>query len=234
MQTLPLINPDIRRCTELLPVMAQPDCQGDGPAYEMFRGLSRDDNDASWLSAHLVRYDITRIPGKILCGEWIKTKGHYHPSAPDGYPYTEIYEVLEGEAWYLLQKQDLSDFILVKAIAGDLVLIPPGYGHVTINPSQKTLLMANLVSSAFSSDYLPFEQMRGAAYYLFADGTIKKNPRYPVEISPLRTVTCHGKTLPLPFPRQTLSACIGDEKCLEFLNKPGSFGDDYKKLYLFT
>ena len=134
MPPVQLINPDIRDFTELLSVMADPDCKCEGPAYEMFRDLAKNDDDKKWLMQHKLRYDITRIPGGVICGEWIKTKGHYHQSAPDGVAYTEIYEVLEGEALYLLQKMDLSDIILVRASRGDL--IPPGYGHVTINPQR--------------------------------------------------------------------------------------------------
>jgi glucose-6-phosphate isomerase len=94
--------------------------------------------------------------------------------------------------------------------------------------------MANLVSSAFMSEYRPFEEMRGAAYYLFADGRIERNPRYP-EITPrIRDVTCYGKTLPLPFPQTSLSSCIGNEESLAFLNNPGTYLHDYEKLYLFT
>ena len=234
MKTLPLVNPDIRSTSELLTVMADPNCKCEGQAYEMFRGLSKNDQDKEWLTKHQIRYDVTRIPGRVLCGEWIKTKGHYHQFAPDGHAYPEIYEVLEGEAWYLLQKQDLTDVILVKARANDLVLIPPGYGHVTINPAQETLLMANLVSSAFTSEYMPFEEMQGAAYYLFADGRREKNPRYPDTIHTLREVTGYGKRLPAPFPQQSLYLCIGDEKSLAFLNNPGSFMNAYQELNLFT
>jgi len=233
MHPIPLVNPDVRDCSELLTVMADPDCRTGGPAYEMFRGLYLNDPDKKWLEEHKIRYDITRIPGQVICGEWIKTKGHYHQSAPDGYAFPEIYEVLEGEALYLLQKIDLSDIILVNARKGDLVLIPPGYGHVTINPSEGTLLMANLVSSAFTSEYLPFEKMQGAAYYLFADGRRERNPRYPETIPELREVTCYGKPLPEPFPQQALYSCVGDEKSLAFLNNPGSFLKEYQELYLF-
>ncbi len=39
-------------------------------------------------------------------------------------------------------------FLLLLAAAGDLVYIPPGYGHVNINPSpSETRTMANLVST---------------------------------------------------------------------------------------
>ena len=98
MQPIPLVNPDVRDCSELLTVMADPDCRTGGPAYEMFRGLYLNDPDKKWLEEHKIRYDITRIPGQVICGEWIKTKGHYHQSAPDGYAFPELNEVLEGEA----------------------------------------------------------------------------------------------------------------------------------------
>ncbi|MGV8108864.1 glucose-6-phosphate isomerase family protein [Methanospirillum sp.] len=234
MQILPLENPDIRSCAELLSVMADPDCRCEGMAYEMFRGLSKNEQDKEWLERHQIRYDVTRIPGKVICGEWIKTKGHYHQPAPDGHAYPEIYEVLDGEALYLLQKEDLSDIVLVRARKGDLVLIPPGYGHVTINPSAETLLMANLVSSAFTSEYHPFETFQGAAYYIFADGKKERNPRYPDFVPHIREVTCYGKPLPHPFPQQALYSCVGDEQSLAFLNKPGSYLEQYQKLFLFT
>ncbi|MDD1724930.1 MAG: glucose-6-phosphate isomerase [Methanospirillum sp.] len=234
MQALPLTNPDVRSFTELRAVFADPECSCKGQAYEMFRAVAKDEEDREWLSANHIRYDVTRIPARIICGEWIKTKGHYHPLSPDGVSYPEIYEVLEGDALYLLQKQDLSDLILVKAHSGDLVLIPPGYGHVTVNPSDKTLLMANLVSSSFTSDYLPFEKLRGAAYYLFSDGLIGKNTHYPDRIPEIRIIEATGKTLPKPFPQSDLYGCVGDEKLLRFLNRPGEFLREFSHLYLFT
>lgn len=233
MQALPLTNPDIRSCTELRAVLADSDCPCEGLAYEMFRALAKDEEDRKWLSEYRIRYDVTRIRGRTFCGEWIKTKGHYHPLSPDGTAYPEIYEILEGEALYLLQKQDLSDIVLVKAKTGDRVLIPPGYGHVTINPSEETLLMANLVSSTFASDYLPFERLRGAAYYLFSDGRIMKNGNYPA-IPEIRVLDATGKSLPEPFPQRDLYTCVGDEKALRFLNYPGEFLREFSRLYLFT
>ncbi len=54
------------------------------------------------------------------------------------YTYSELYEVLERDAHYLLQRaqngERVDEVILVKATRGDKVIIPPNYGHVTINP----------------------------------------------------------------------------------------------------
>lgn len=231
---LPLNNPDIRSGEEIQSVLADPSCSCTGPLYEMYRDVYRDESDKKWLASHQIRFDVTRIPPKTLCREWVKTKGHYHPLSPDGLAYPEIYEVLEGAAYYLLQKRDLTDVAVVRAEKGDLILIPPGYGHVTINPTSEPLMMSNLVSSAFSSEYLPYEKTRGAAYYLFTDGSMKRNSGYPADIPEIRVVDATGTTLPEPFPDRTLYDLIGDELRLRFLNYPREFEELYKELYLFS
>jgi glucose-6-phosphate isomerase len=114
----------------------------------------------------------------MLGCEFIKTAGHYHPLAPGTMmTYPEIYEILEGEAVYLLQNLDSSDVVTVTAIAGDKVIVPPNYGHVTINCSNKILKMANFVARSFQSIYDHYRNNGGAAYFLTKDGWIA-NMRY--------------------------------------------------------
>lgn len=152
--------------------------------YYMFRDLARNDADLEAIKSHHLRYDITRIPPGMLGSEYIKTVGHYHPPVPGtDVSYPEIYQVLEGSAIYLLQKVEpgeediVLDIAVIKADKGDLVLVPPGYGHVTINASDKTLEMANWVCRDFSSVYEPIKRLSGAAYFLLKDGFVK-NPLY--------------------------------------------------------
>jgi glucose-6-phosphate isomerase len=191
-----LLSPDQRTIAELRPVLRDPDCRFEGPVYAMYRDLARNADDREWLSRSRIRFDITLIPPADLCGELVKTKGHYHPPAPSGTGYPEVYEVLEGRAHYLLQREDLQDIVLVLASSGDLVLVPPGYGHVTINPGPGDLLMANLVSSVFKSDYRFFEEHGGAAYYELSTGGLEQNRRYP-GVPPVRKVDAAGwKSLP--------------------------------------
>jgi glucose-6-phosphate isomerase len=174
------MQPDIRRLNDMVDVIYDRDWlkrAEDFELYYMFRDLSLSRADSEMLKGHGLRYDITIIPPGMLGCEYMKTAGHYHPLAPESQvTYPEIYEVLEGEALYLLQKQDLSDVVVVYATAGDKVIVPPDYGHVTINRSNKTLKMANFVARDFSSIYEPYKEMGGAAYFCTADGWIK-NPR---------------------------------------------------------
>jgi glucose-6-phosphate isomerase len=175
-------EPDVRRLFDMMDVILDKGWltnAKDVDLYYMYRDLYLSRSDQDKLREQGLRYDITVIPPGMLGIEYIKTAGHYHPLTPDGkLTYPEIYEVLEGEALYLLQKQDLSDVVAVTAFAGDKVLVPPGYGHITINRSHNTLKMANFVARDFSSLYEPYRENGGGAYFFTKDGWVK-NERTP-------------------------------------------------------
>ncbi len=179
---------DVRRASDLKPVLAFPErLEEDFDAYYMFRDIYFSEDDRERILAARLRYDYTLIPPAEIGGERIKTYGHYHPEAGGGLSYPEVYQVIRGRAIYLLQKAEngrIVDCVAVEAAKGDIVVIPPNYGHVTINPSDEELLMANWVCRDFSSVYEPYTRMRGACYY-YVDGKWIRNERYG-EIPELR------------------------------------------------
>ncbi len=157
--------------------------------YYMYRELWREDDKNKIRNAGL-RYDITIIPSREIGKEYVKTKGHYHPEVTPGFSYPEIYEVLEGKAHYLLQKKSsdgIEDVVLIKAEEGDKALIPPNYGHITINPIDKKLKMANWVDRSFDSIYEDILELEGGAYYELSTGEWVKNDNYE-EVPELREV----------------------------------------------
>ncbi len=174
-------EPDIRKLYDMSDVIFDKDWLAGAEnidLYYMYRDLYLSRSDQEKLLEQGLRYDITVIPPGMLGVEYIKTAGHYHPQIPGGnVTFPEIYEVLEGEALYVLQKEDLSDVVAVSAFAGDKVLIPPDYGHITINRSNNTLKMANFVARSFSSLYEPYRKLGGGAYFFTKDGWIE-NQRY--------------------------------------------------------
>jgi glucose-6-phosphate isomerase, archaeal len=190
-------EPDIRWLYDMSGVIFDQEWLASAPnleLYYMYRDLYLSLSDRDRLLDQGLRYDITVIPPGMLGLEYIKTAGHYHPTPPEGrVSYPEVYEVLEGEALYLLQKQDFSDVVAVNASLGDKVLVPPDYGHITINRSNKTLKMANFVARAFSSLYEPYKQKGGGAYFFTKDGFVK-NPRCQ-EAAELRRVDATDNSL---------------------------------------
>lgn len=130
--------------------------------YYMYRGIKGKNG---------LRYDETVIPARLLGEEFVKTKGHYHIGN-----FGEIYRVLKGEAIFLLQKKKgggIEDVYYVKAKKGDFILIPSDYGHITINPSKKTLKIGNWILKKCKSDYEVVEKKKGFCYYYTKSGWIK-------------------------------------------------------------
>jgi len=160
---------------DVLYEIEQSESQQNKDLYFMYRQAHASENDLMRMKSENIRYDITIIPPGKNGSEYAKTYGHYHPLSPSNIPYPEIYQVLKGKATYILQKYDLSKFIVIKAEAKDIVTIPPGYGHVTINESDEELVAANWVSDLFSSDYELIKKKRGFLYYLTDIGFVKNN-----------------------------------------------------------
>ncbi|TGC10985.1 glucose-6-phosphate isomerase family protein [Methanolobus halotolerans] len=228
-------TPDIRMLYDMKEVLYDKEWlsqAGNMELYYMYRDLYRNKSDLEKIKEHNLRYDITIIPPKMLGREYVKTAGHYHPFVPGTtLSYAEVYQVLEGTATYLLQKQEgdmITDVMVYVAEKGDCVVIPPDYGHITINATGETLKMANWVARDFSSVYEPIKELSGAAYYLLVDGFIT-NPDY-AEVPPIRTRETTD------YPELGLSAgkdmydLVDDIGKLEFLTRPGEYMPVFEKV----
>lgn len=211
------------------------------PLYYMFRDLSMDEEDEAKIKGRGLRYDITIIPPNTLGSEFVKTAGHYHPYFPgSNLTYPELYGVLEGEAHYLLQRAEerggverITDVIVVEARRGDKVLIPPNYGHVTINPGDSTLKMANWVARDFSSIYEPMKRRCGAAYFELVTGSFVKNERYG-EVPELRHLSPSDLLIPgvNVSTELALYELLNEPEKLAFLTNPPAYFDS-ERLFEF-
>ncbi|MDN5358605.1 MAG: glucose-6-phosphate isomerase, archaeal [Candidatus Diapherotrites archaeon] len=200
----------VRKLSELKDVLLD-EPEEDGDAYYMFRDVHRPEDEAKF-KEHKIRYDITVIPPRIVGREYIKTYGHYHPEAGHGLSYPEVYEVLQGHALFLEQKPDASDFFVIEAKTGDVVIMLPNHGHVTVNIGDEPLIMANLVSSEFSSNYEPVKKKHGFAWYYTTEGWIP-NERY--ENHPkIKTLS------PSALPPDIYSLFVDYPYLFDWLNRP--------------
>lgn len=165
-------QPEIRRLQDIKDVFYDASqAYGMSTLYYMYRGVSVDE-DAPIIRQAGLRFDLTVLSPGTIGGEYVKTAGHYDPYKPGtSVTWPEVYEVLNGRAHYLIQSHfpghpdQLEKVILITAKPGDKVLIPPRFGHVTINPGNDYLIMSNWVADGVSSLHNPFQQMKGGAYY---------------------------------------------------------------------
>ncbi len=169
---------DVRKLSELEDVMMEEpeiDMIGDLEMYYMYRSVRSSGN---------IRFDITVIPPRVVDKEYAKTFGHEHPEAEPGITYPEVYQVLKGKAVFILQQKNRNGSVnasIISAVENDVLLIPPNFGHVTINPGKDPLVLSNLVCSDFSSLYEDFRKNKGAAYYYLDGGDVQQNPNYFIQ-----------------------------------------------------
>ncbi|MBL7081055.1 MAG: glucose-6-phosphate isomerase [Candidatus Omnitrophica bacterium] len=182
-------NPAVRTIEQMEEVLLSKEIYTPPELYYMYRDIHRLD-DYSLLKEQHLRYDLTVIKPDSLGKEFMKTAGHYHP---DNFP--ELYEVVSGHAFCLLQRPNSSDYriieevILVEAVEAEKIVIPPGFGHILINPGPDNLVTANWVSSEFSSQYQLYKKAQGAVYFFLASDKLElvKNSHFR-QIPPVRFV----------------------------------------------
>jgi len=198
--------------------------------YAMHRGVCfREDKDL--FEKYGLRYDVTQILPGFLGNEFIKTIGHCHKDSS-----SEVYEVLSGEAIFLFQEVNFGkDVYLIEAEEGQKVVIPPGYGHITVNPGDSPLILANIVFSRMEADYDFFKNNRGAGYYIVKPGTgsreIKvnnrvsavKNENYP-DIGELKVFRPKEiKELGVSFSKPLYQSFTSNPESFDFVENPGKY-----------
>jgi len=172
-----------RRYADLASVAAvAPGRRGQRVQYWTFAGVS-DVDAGEQLRESPLSYDLTVIAARPMGWEAPKTRGHVHrvPGSP-GMSYPELYEVLEGHAGFFVQ--DLypgpraTVAKLIEASAGQVVLVPAGLHHSTLNLGSTRLVVADVICRHSSDEYEELEAAHGLAYYIRTDGDVEVNPRY--------------------------------------------------------
>lgn len=250
--TLPATKPDIREFSAMKNFLKDPGSRYHGrQVYFMYRDLALPEHAEAIHEAGL-EYDITVIPPGRIGDEFVKTIGHYHPyKSGTKVRYPEVYEVIYGRAFFLLQSasddlERLKDAYLVSAERGEKVLVPPGYGHVSVNPGEDVLVMSNWQPLGNKGLYEPYEARSGAAYYVVSSERISKtgqsssnydfiaNLNYQ-QVPPLRRV--RARELPQYELRSALPmyyTATRDLALLDFLINPEKYLDELTPDKLFV
>lgn len=220
----------VRTLDDMREVILDPKINAPRELYYMYRDVYAF-SDKALLEKNKLRYDVTIIKSDVLGREFMKTAGHYHPGS-----FGELYEVVFGRALCMLQRPNTQDYrileevVLVEAVAGQKIVIPPGFGHILINPGPTCLVTSNWVSSEFSSEYDLYKKAKGAAYFVtgslgepefIPNPSFSKMPKIRF-VKPAKVISRFGleENRPIyPIIRQ-------DPRKLLFLNSPLDFAYD--------
>lgn len=164
------VEGDPRTLQKIREVLIEEQAKGPDVVYWMFRDAAKSPDTA-------IRYDITAMAPALLGDEPNKTYGHYHVPRLHDLPDAEIYQVMHGGAYFVLQEgEDVRSVRVLVAEAGDIVYIPPWYGHLMVNArSDEWLVTCNLVPRETKSDYHLYQKNRGGALYRL-NNRFEENP----------------------------------------------------------
>ncbi len=218
----------VRRLSEMRDVVAdEAGTDGSRLEYRMLNGVRRSED--AHLAGLPLRYELTAMLGRPIGWEAAKTLGHVHvrpPGISTGYP--EVVEVLHGEAGFLIQ--DLGEgpegphsrrAWLVRARAGEWVVLPPDLAHVTIDLGAGPLVFSDVIDRRARGIYSAVAAAHGFAWYVAADGGLRANPAYdsPPLIEEVAALDWSGP------PAAPLYRYFRDDPGrLEWLSDPDRFG----------
>ena len=182
------------------------------------------------------------MPG-TMSGECRKNSGHFHGYV-NGHSLTlpEAYEILTGEAAFLLQKSTNFDkveedlviekFKVVFLKEGDKIIVPPFYAHCAINVGDGPMAFGNLAAPS-PLLYDPIKKLHGFAYYvmkknnriIFVPNTKYKNAPQ-IEIVEAR----ENYNLGIQFDKSLYTSFVENPDKFEFLHNPEKFIEEIESM----
>ncbi len=205
--------------------------------YRLY-GDAREIKDTDILRKNKLRFDLILLAFGRRGIQMPRTPGS---AGQGGFP--KLYEAVYGEAWFLLHKETkedprvIEDVILVKVKPGRKIIIPPGYGHILINPAED-----DMVACAFSSVELIPEPKSGegpggaAAYFIFKDNLgdpfFQPNPFYrDVPYMRIAVVSARIERFGVSSNEPVYNLLSKGIEKLDFLNNPVKY--DYSDVFEF-
>ena len=213
----------------------------DEPYYDFYKAIV-DDRVRTKFSDVNLRYDSTVIMEGYAGNEFKKTAGHYHCLIPGKtVSYPELYQVIKGTALFVMQRVNdnamvegnmlVEDVILAEVHAGESIVVPPDFGHCTVNIGTGTMVFVNLVSCDSHNSYESVKNSVGMCCYVLrnANGTyrIEKNPHYDFACQPRIVVPADSPILGIKKNMPVYTSFLNAPEIYRYLNDPEGHMADY-------
>ena len=177
---------ELRRLDAIRPSLRDPGCQGPDPVYAIAMDVGRE-GDRAELARRLLLFGVVTYAAGRLGEEPVRSQGHVHRrAAHSGWSPPELYEIWSGRAVVYMQERAADDpgrCFAIEAAAGEVVVVPPGWAHATVNASEREpMTFGAWCDRDYGFEYAEVRARGGLAYFprLAADGRLEwqGNPRY--------------------------------------------------------
>ena len=206
--------------------------EGEDPdqlVYRAYRNIRFAEHESLWLPNDL-RYDITVLMPGTANGEYYKTSGHYHGRGMGkALPYPELYEVIKGTVAFVLQcdpccldekEGNPTAIRVVVAREGEAVIIPPYWGHGSINVADEVSAFSNIAVASCPVIYDAVKARHGLAAYVMQGKMgpeLLRNEHYEGEAMPAFTHPNEHPEMGVTFGRPCYRSYIENPACYNWL-----------------
>lgn len=178
-------EPELRTLDQIRPSLMDPSCAGPESVYCIAMDVAREEDREDLLARNLLYGVVTYQKGQ-LGKEPIRSQGHIHAVSPScGASTCEVYEIWDGEACIYMQESggdDAGNCYAVYGRAGDVIIVPPGWVHATVNASPTAAMTFGAwCVRDYGFDYKDVRRHNGIAFFPLVEGeklVWVRNPSY--------------------------------------------------------
>ena len=161
--------PELRSLDAIRPSLMDKDCSGPEFVYCIAMDVAKDEDFPDLKGRNLLYGVVTYQRGR-LGREPIRSQGHIHAVSPScGASTCEVYEIWDGVAVIYMQKSgsdDAGDCYAVTGRAGDVIIVPPGWVHATVNASaDEPMTFGAWCVRDYGFDYRDVRRHGGIAFF---------------------------------------------------------------------
>lgn len=128
--------PELRTLDSIRQSLRNPDSKGPEVLYCISMDVGKKEDFKLMKERNLLFGVVTYASGTIG-DEPVRSQGHIHAISPSCNASTcEVYEIFDGEAFIYMQESgqdDAGECYAIYAKVGDVIIVPPGWVHATIN-----------------------------------------------------------------------------------------------------
>lgn len=168
--------------------LLDPACAGPDIVYSIAMDVGKEEHRALLREMHLLYGAVTYATGRLGC-EPVRSQGHIHAvSRYSGLSTPEVYEIWCGQAIIYMQERGHDNpgrCFAVYARPGEVVIVPPGWAHATINAGTDAnvpMTFGAWCVRDYAFDYTGIRAHGGIAWFPVFDRdgllTWQKNPAY--------------------------------------------------------
>ena len=225
-------NAEYRRLDAIRASLHDPQCTGPDPVYAIAMDVGRSD-DAAELKRRMLLYGVVAYAKGRLGKGPVRSQGHIHGIAPHcGWSTPELVEIWEGKAIVYLQKTVADDpeyCVAVEAEPGDVVVIPPAWGHCIINADpEREMVFGAFCDREYRFVYEDVRRRGGLAWFArYGEGDKLEwtpNPSYQHSALTVRSARSYPE-FQLDRESSIYEQFAADPKRLQWVSEPAIYGD---------